>query len=494
VAVSITPQNILLIGSVLLFFGVLAGQGSQKTGVPALLLFLAVGILAGSEGLFTWISGKPESGIHFDNPELVQYVGIIALCFILWSGGMDTKWKQVRPVLWAGASLSIFGTFVTAMATGVFVWLVSDFTLVEGLLLGSVTASTDASAVFSILRGRGLSLRHNLRPLLEFESGSNDPIAFLLTVLFIEIWKNPDIGFASFVLQFLGDIVIGAGVGLAMGWASTKVINRIKTQYIGLFTVAVISFVFFTYSFTELIDGNGFLAVYIAGIYFGNHKIVHKENIESSFDGFAWLMQVILFVILGLQVYPSQELEVVGIGFAVSIFMIIVARPLSVFICLAFSKLNFKSKFFVSWVGLRGAAPIVFATYPMIAGVEKASVIFHIVFFIAFISMLIQGTSIPFVGKWLGVALKLPKHIARRSLDNKTDMIEIELLEKSPWVGKRLIDTDFPEGVRISMIRRSGEYLVPDGNTVLAKGDHLFLLCKQSDEIKKFNDTVIMTH
>ncbi|MDR2556102.1 MAG: potassium/proton antiporter [Bacteroidales bacterium] len=491
---SITPQNILLIGSVLLFFSVLAGQGSQRIGVPALLLFLAVGILAGSEGLFTLISGVPDSGIHFDNPLLVQYIGIVALCFILWSGGMDTKWKQVRPVLWAGTSLSILGTIVTALATGVFVWLVSDFTLVEGLLLGSVTASTDAAAVFSILRSRSLSLRHNLRPLLEFESGSNDPIAFLLTILFIEIWKSPGVGFAPFLLQFLTDMIIGAGVGFVMGWISVKVINRIKTQYIGLFTVAVISFVFFTYSFTELIGGNGFLAVYIAGIFFGNHKIVHKENIESSFDGFAWLMQVVLFVVLGLQVYPSQEWQVLGIGFAVSLFMIIVARPLSVFICLAFSKFDIKSKLFVSWVGLRGAAPIVFATYPMVAGVEKASAIFHIVFFIAFTSMLIQGTSIPIVGKWLKVALKLPKHITRKALDNKTEMVEIELLENNPWIGKRLIDTDFPEGVRISMIRRSGEYLVPDGNTVLAKGDHLFLLCKQSDEIKQFNDTVIMAH
>jgi cell volume regulation protein A len=316
----------------------------------------------------------------------------------------------------------------------------------------------------------------------------------LLTILFIEIWQSPDVSFFTFLWQFLVDIIVGAGIGLAMGWVSVKVINRIKTQHIGLFSVAVISFMFFTYSFTELIGGNGFLAVYIAGIFFGNHKIVHKENIESSFDGFAWLMQVILFLVLGLQVFPSQEWQIMGVGFAVSIFMIIVARPISVFISLAFSKFDFKSKLFISWVGLRGAAPIVFATYPMVAGVEKSSMIFHIVFFIAFTSMLIQGTSISFVGEWLKVALKLPKHIKRKSLDNKTEMVEIELLENNPWVGKRLVDTDFPDGVRISMIRRSGEYLVPDGNTILLKGDHLFLLCKQTDEIKQFNDTVIMAH
>jgi cell volume regulation protein A len=471
---------------------VLAGQGSQKIGVPALLFFLAVGMLAGSEGIFTWFSGIPDKSIHFDNPPLAQFIGVVALCFILWSGGMDTKWKSVRPVLWSGVSLSTIGVLITAFSLGIFVWLVSDFTLVEGLLLGSIVSSTDAAAVFSILREKNLTLKQNMRPLLELESGSNDPMAFLLTTLFISVWQTPDTSVWNFVLSLGIDMVVGSAMGFAMGWVAVKSINKIKTQFIGLYSVAVIALMFFTYSFTEILDGNGFLAVYIAAVYFGNHKIVHKENIEGSFDGFAWLMQVVLFLVLGLQVFPSQEWSILGIGLAISLFLIVVARPIGVFIALAFSKITVKGKLFISWVGLRGAAPIVFATYPLIAGVEKASMIFHIVFFIAFISMLVQGTSIPWIGKKLKIALILPKHITRRALDSKTEMVEIELLENNPWVGKKLIDTDFPEGIRITMIKRNGEYLVPDGNTILKVGDHLFLLCKQTEEIKKFNDSVIM--
>jgi cell volume regulation protein A len=490
---SITPHNILLIGSVLLFISVLAGQGSQRLGVPALLFFLGVGMLVGSEGVFSWISGVSNRGIHFDNPGIAQFIGIIALCFILWSGGMDTKWKEIKPVLGAGISLSIAGTIITAFSVGVFVWLVTDFTLVEGLLLGSVTASTDAAAVFSVLRGQNMSLRYNMKPLLELESGSNDPIAFLLTMLFIEMLRLPDTGIVHFIIQFVGDVSIGAGIGFLMGWIAVKSVNKLKTQYVGLYSVAVVALMFFTYSFTEFLGGNGFLAVYVGGIYFGNHKVVHKENIEGIFDGYSWLMQVILFLVLGLQVFPSQIWQILGIGLAVSMFMIFIARPLAIFISLSFSKLNIRGKLFASWVGLRGAAPIVFATYPMIAGVDKADMIFHIVFFIAGTSMLIQGTSIPWVGRLLKVSLILPKHIRTRSLDSKTEMIETELLHNSPWIGKRLVDADFPDGVRVTMIRRKGEYLVPDGNTLMEIGDHLFLLCKHTEDLKKFSESLIKT-
>src|SRR5690606_11579891 len=317
----LTTENILLIGSLLLFISVLAGKTSYKFGVPTLLLFLAIGILAGTEGI---------GGIKFESLQLAQFIGIVALNFILFSGGLDTSWKSIKPILWQGVSLSTLGVFLTAMSLGTFVWLITDFTIFEGLLLGAIVSSTDAAAVFSILRSKNLALKSNLRPTLELESGSNDPMAYFLTLAFLGLVINQDQSLWSVVPFFLQQIVIGAALGFLLGKAGKFVINKIQLDFEGLYPVLAIALMFLIFSLTDFVGGNGFLAVYLGGVYLGNANLIHKKTIMRFFDGLAWLMQIVLFLTLGLLVTPSEIIPIVGIGLLISAFLIIVARPVGV--------------------------------------------------------------------------------------------------------------------------------------------------------------------
>lgn len=389
---NITSENILLIGAILLFLSLLAGKASSRFGIPVLVIFLGIGMLAGSEGI-----GK----IYFDNPRATQFIGIVALNVILFSGGLDTSWASVRPVVWHGITLSTLGVLLTASVLGVFVWLITDFTFYEGLLLGSIVSSTDSAAVFSILRSKNLSLKGNLRPTLEFESGSNDPMAYVLTIAFTSLVTIPDASVGKVLLIFIQQLLIGGILGLILGKLSKETINRIRLEYEGLYTVLIIAIMLFSFSFTDFLGGNGFLAVYLCGLYLGNQQLIHKKKFIKSFDGLAWLMQIVLFLTLGLLVFPGQVIPVISIGLLIAFFLILVARPLSVFTCLSFFKIENRSKLFIAWVGLRGAVPIVFATYPLIAGAEKANMIFNIVFFISLTSVLIQGTTLPYMAKML---------------------------------------------------------------------------------------------
>lgn len=394
---SLNIENILLIGSLLLLVSIIAGKTSYRFGVPTLILFLAVGMLSGSEGL---------GGIRFDDPQVAQFIGIVSLNFILFSGGLDTNWHQVKPVLWQGITLSTVGVLITAISLGTFVWLITDFSLVESLLLGSIVSSTDAAAVFSILRSKSLSLKKNLRPTLELESGSNDPMAYVLTIAFLTLVVHQDMSVASIIPLFLQQMVFGAILGYVFGRISKLIINRIKLDFEGLYPVLVIALMFLTFSATNFVGGNGFLAIYICAVYLGNQNLIHKRTILKFYDGLAWLMQIVLFLTLGLLVFPSHILPVVGIGLLVSVFLIIIARPLSVFLSLLPFRMPIRSRFYISWVGLRGAVPIVFATYPLLAGIDKADMIFNIVFFVSVSSVLLQGTTLGIVAKWLGVADK----------------------------------------------------------------------------------------
>ncbi|MCM1169377.1 MAG: potassium/proton antiporter [Bacteroides sp.] len=476
----ITIHNILLILSLLLFFAILAGKTSSKIGVPALILFMGIGMLAGSEGI-----GKIEFG--YEQAGTAQFIGITALCFILFSGGLDTKWSSIKPILGKGMTLSTLGVVLTAAFVGVFVKCVTDFSWTESFLLGSIVSSTDAAAVFNILNAKNLSLKNDLKPLLEFESGSNDPVAFLLTTFFVGMVGLEDFSLPMAMLRFLLQLSLGAFMGFVMGRLSTVIINHIRISYTGLYPVLAIALMLFTYSFTDFIGGNGFLAVYISAIVLGNRKLTHRNAIVGSFDGYAWLMQLILFLTLGLLVFPGDVWAIKWTGLVVSGFIILVGRPLAVFLCLLFFKRTpFKDQVFISWVGLRGAAPIVFATYPLIAGLEKSNMIFSIVFFISFLSMALQGTSIPWLARRLHLAIILPFGLmARHNLDTKTEMFEIEVEKGSPLDGKTLLEADLPEKTRITMIMRHGDYIVPMGETRLQQKDYLYILCKNPDEIKR---------
>jgi potassium/hydrogen antiporter len=473
----LTNENILLIGSALLLVSIVLIQRSYKFGIPTLLLFLTLGILAGSDGVL---------GINFDNPSIAKFIGIVSLNFILFSGGLDTNWQSIKPILWQGISLSTVGVLLTAISTGLFVWILTGCTIYEGLLLGAIVSSTDAAAVFSILRGKRLALKGNLRSILEFESGSNDPMAYVLTIVFLTLVLNPGMGLISVIPFFLKQMIIGALGGALFAIASKYIINNIKLAYEGLYPILVISLMFLTFSLTEFAGGNGFLAIYLCALYLGNQDLIHKRTILKMYDGLAWLMQIVLFLTLGLLVNPSQIIPIIGIGLLVSFFLILVARPTSVFLSLLPFKMVTRKRFYVSWVGLRGAVPIVFATYPLIAGIDKADIIFNIVFFVSVTSIIIQGTTLTTIAKWFHVAL--PEKVKQKvpievflSEQEKSAYAEIVVPPDSHPVNKKIIDLHFPASAIIAMIKRQGRYITPNGSTVIEEGDTLVVLCNQKN-------------
>ncbi|SFD13398.1 potassium/proton antiporter [Algibacter pectinivorans] len=478
---NLTIENILLVGSLLLLVSIIAGKTTYKFGVPTLLLFLFIGMLAGSDGI---------GGIRFDNPQLAQFIGIVSLNFILFSGGLDTNWKDVKPILKEGVVLSTLGVLLTAVSLGVFVYYVTDFTIYESLLLGSIVSSTDAAAVFSILRSKSIALKTNLRPTLELESGSNDPMAYVLTLAFLTLVIHQDQSFISIIPLFLQQMILGGVAGIAFGVSSKYIINKIKLDFEGLYPVLVITLMFITFSATDFVGGNGFLAIYICAVYLGNQDLIHKKTILKMFDGLAWLMQIVLFLTLGLLVFPSQIIPYMGIGLLISVFLILVARPLGVFISLMFFKMKLKRRFYISWVGLRGAVPIVFATYPLLAGIDKANMIFNIVFFISVTSILIQGTTLSVVAKWLNVAL--PEQAKRLTATDllmsespKAEMKEILISSGSLAVDKKIVELGFPKNAIIAMIIRDNNYMTPNGATVIKAEDTLIVL---ADKPNVFHD------
>lgn len=378
------------------------------------------------------------------------------------------------------------------MLLGVFVSFVTGFTLLEGLLLGSIVSSTDAAAVFSILRSKNIGLKYNLRPTLELESGSNDRIAYFLTVSFTFLVVNQEASILQLVPMFFLQMSIGAVMGVAMGRAMAWIINNIKLEQEGLYPALTLGMVIFTYAFTNLINGNGFLAVYIAAVGLGNKNFIHKGSLTRFYDGVAWLMQIMMFLTLGLLVFPSEMLPVLGTGLLISLFLIFVARPISVFLGLAFFKVSLREKLYISWVGLRGAMPIVFATYPLLAGVEKSGMIFNIVFFIVLTSVMLQGTTLSVVAKWLRLGKRdnKPKRIQlgeEMGYDTKNSLVELELTSESTAVGRSIVELQFPRTALIVLIDRGGKFVTPNGGTVLEKDDKLMVMVDNDEELEKVN-------
>jgi cell volume regulation protein A len=484
---NITTENILLIGSILLFVSVVVGKTSYRFGVPTLLLFLGVGMLAGTDGLV---------GISFDDSKIAQFIGIVALNFILFSGGLDTSFQAVRPVLLQGLVLSTLGVLLTAVTLGLFVyWAVGSFTLYESLLLGSIVSSTDAAAVFSILRAKNMALKTNLRPTLELESGSNDPMAYVLTIAFLSLVVNQEQSFWSIIPFFFKQMILGGLSGFGFGKLSKFVINKIKLDFEGLYPVLAVTLMFITFSTTEFVGGNGFLAIYVCALYLGNQDFIHKKTVLKFFDGLAWLMQIVLFLTLGLLVTPSQIVPYLGIGLLISVFLIVVARPISVFISTAFFKMKTRRRLYISWVGLRGAVPIVFATYPLLAGIEKANMIFNIVFFISVTSVLIQGTTLSLVAKWLHVAL--PEKVKKfNDVDKfilnlpKSVYKEFKILKNSSAIGKQIVDLHFPKSAFIVMIKRGSVYIRPGGSTVIEQDDLLMILADDEKDYQNVEQCI----
>ncbi|MFK2513868.1 potassium/proton antiporter [Bacteroides fragilis] len=479
-----TAENILLIGSILLFVSIVVGKTGYRFGVPALLLFLLVGMLFGSDGL----------GLQFHNAKIAQFIGMVALSVILFSGGMDTKFKEIRPILSPGIVLSTVGVFLTALFTGLFIWYLSGmswtnihFPLITSLLLASTMSSTDSASVFAILRSQKMNLKHNLRPMLELESGSNDPMAYMLTIVLIQFIQSDGMGTGNIIGSFIIQFLVGATAGYILGKLAILILNKINIDNQSLYPILLLSFVFFTFAITDLLRGNGYLAVYIAGMMVGNHKITFRKEIATFMDGLTWLFQIIMFLMLGLLVNPHEMIEVAVVALLIGVFMIVIGRPLSVFLCLLpFRKITLKSRLFVSWVGLRGAVPIIFATYPVVANVEGSNMIFNIVFFITIVSLIVQGTSVSFVARLLHLSTPLEKtgndfgvELPEEIDTDLSDMtITMEMLNEADT----LKDMNLPKGTLVMIVKRGDEFLIPNGTLKLHVGDKLLLISEKNKQ------------
>ncbi len=486
---SISIDLFILIGSVLLFFSLVVGKTGYKFGVPTLLVFLLIGIGAGGEGL----------GIQFGSPYVAQYIGVVALSIILFSGGLDTRFSEIRPIVLPGIVLATVGVMLTAIVTGLFIfWLTNNlfksvtFSLLESLLLAGVMSSTDSASVFSILRSRGLSLKENLRPLLELESGSNDPMAFMITIVLVQLLQTPDVSGWEVLFLFFKQLILGVVSGFILGKMAVRMINKINLDNDALYSVLLLTVMFFLYGFTSFVGGNGYLAVYAGGLLIGNHRFVHKRSTLKFFDGLTWLFQIVMFLSLGLLVNPSELLPIAGVGLLVGLFLIVVARPVSVFLALLpFRKLSFKARLFTSWVGLRGAVPIIFATYPWISNIPNSKMMFNIVFFITILSLVVQGTTISTMAGWLKLSLpvapkrKLKEFDVEFSEEIKSAMCEITVNGQMLNEGRRVMDISLPEQTLLVMVKRKNKYFIPRGNTLLEIGDTLLIITDNEEAMRE---------
>ncbi len=481
-------ENIVLIGSILLFISIIASKFSSKLGTPTLLLFLVVGMVFGSDGI----------GIQFDSPALAQFIGMIALCIILFSGGMDTKTDDIKPVAIEGITLATIGVLLTAGITGSLIYYIAQFininlSFLESMLLASIMSSTDSASVFSIFSTKKQGLKENLRPLLELESGSNDPMAYILTIVLIGMISSGDMNLGDAILKFFIQMAVGALSGYLLGRLAVISINRINLKNKSLYSILLLALAFFTFAFTDFIGGNGYLAVYLAGLVVGNNKIYNKRTLVSFFDGVAWLFQIVMFLTLGLLVYPHELLDVALFGGIIAFVMIFISRPIAIFASLApFRKLSLKAKAYVSWVGLRGAVPIIFATYPMVEGLDNANVMFNVVFLTTIISLLTQGTTVTWFANLLGLSTKTVEKGFDIALPDevKAKLTELKVTEDFLVKGDTLKDINLPKEILVMMIRRGDKYIVPRGDTQIILNDILLFIKEEIRDDSEYQKSI----
>lgn len=484
-----TAENVLLVGAVIWFVSILLSKTGYKFGVPVLLVFLLIGMFLGTDGL----------GIKFDNYKYAQIIGMVALTIILFTGGMDTKFSDVKPILGAGVILSTLGVLLTTLFTGLFIYGISHafshvihIPLTLALLLAATMSSTDSATVFNILRSQKMGLKNKLQPLLEFESGSNDPMAYMLTIVMIQIiqgGETTNVDVWRIIFNFLIQFGFGLIFGYLLGRGCVWIINKINLQNKSLYPILMLSFIFFVFSFTNLFNGNGYLAVYVAGIVMGNSRLTENKSINSFLDGVTWLVQIVMFLVLGMLVNPNEMFKIALPALIVGVFVILVGRPLSVFLCLLpFKDIEKKSKLFISWVGLRGAAPIIFATYPVVEGVPGATFIFNMVFFITLTSLIIQGTSITKVADMLKLSVIKddgPENFGVDIPEELNTILQQQVVKDEAY----LKDYPLPEGTLVMIVERKNKYIVPNGKLFLKKDDKLLLISAKKDETEESHKT-----
>ncbi|WLR53757.1 potassium/proton antiporter [Mesobacillus subterraneus] len=479
----ISTDSFILLLAFLFIVGVLTTRFSTRLGVPSLILFILVGMVMGSDVLGI---------IYFDNASLTQKIGVIALIIILFEGGLQTNWKDVRPVIVPSLSLATIGVLITSGIIAAAAKMILGLDWLESILFGAIVGSTDAAAVFAVLKDHNISPK--LGSTLEAESGSNDPMAVFLTVAMIELITMPDTSILTLIGDFFLQMGLGLILGIIFGKIAVKALNSINLDSSGLYPVFATAFALLTYGITAFLNGSGLLAVYIAAILIGNAEIAYRHSIFRFSEGFAWMMQILMFVILGLLVFPSELFTpaILIQGILISLILIFIARPVAVFISTIKMKYTQKERIFLSWAGLKGAVPIILATFPLLAGIEDSHQIFNVVFFVVLTSALIQGATIPMLANKLG--LNGPKKtIPMQSLElislGKADaeMIEYEMESESAIVGKTLMDIPFPEGTLVNAIIRHGKLIAPTGNTVIMAGDFLYILSgrKNKPKLKK---------
>ena len=486
-AVNLLSEHLLLLCSVLIFAAVLVTKVGSRYGVPSLLLFLLLGMVAGEDVL----------GVRFDDFKLAESIGHFAMTIILFTAGLETSIHETRPVLRQGMLLSTVGVLLTVLFTGLFIWLVFGTILSAPLfgcfLLAAVMGSTDSASVFSVLRGKKLHLRENLGPMLELESGSNDPMAYMLTIILIQLVTDSRSAASagtllinSIGLLFL-QIVVGVAVGFGVGFAARWLLGRLRLAGSALYSILILSVGFFANGIASLLMGNGLLALYIAAIIIGNRTdLPHRKEILNFFDGMTWLMQLVMFLMLGLLARPSRMLPMLLPAILIGLFMMFVARPASVFLCLMpFRDQSVRAKTFASWVGLKGAGPILFAVCPVIAGLEGANDMFNTVFIITLFSLLLQGMTLSPVARMLRLSYDEDPKAETFGMEIPEEMGLLRdhtITEEDLQMGATLRELGLPHGIRVMMVRRGDTYLVPHGSMPLEVGDRLVIIMGESDD------------
>ncbi|MBC8560012.1 potassium/proton antiporter [Fumia xinanensis] len=457
----------ILICALVLIACIISNKFSNKIGVPVLPLFIILGMLMGSDGIF---------GIEFSDFHLAEQVCSVALIFIMFYGGFGTNWKIAKPVAVQSVLLSTLGVVVTSVLAGLFCHLVLKTSLLEGLLIGSVIGSTDAASVFSILRSKKLNLKHNLASLLEIESGSNDPTAYMMTMIFLSLMSAQKTG--TFVWMILAQIGFGLLFGFGVAILSVWVLKRLNFENSGIQAIFVVAIALAAYALPSVLGGNGYLSVYITGIVLGNSRIRQKVELVHFFDGLTWMMQIALFFVIGLLSFPSQIPQVIVPSLLIALFLTFVARPAAIFLILTPFRTPLKHQLLVAWSGLRGAASIVFAIYAVVSPAYTKTDIFHIVFCVALLSVSMQGTLLPVFARKLGLVDNeetVMKTFNDYQDDRDLSLIEIPMEEGHQWCGMTLREIHLPQNMVVLMIRRDGKTILPKGTTKVRSQDVLVL-------------------
>ncbi|GLY09517.1 potassium/proton antiporter [Pseudobacillus badius] len=476
-----TIENIILAVSILLLAGVIGAKFSTRLGLPSLVLFIVVGMIL-------------NRFVFFDNAWLAQLLATVALVIILFEGGLQTKWESVKKVYKPSLSLATIGVVVTTVTVGAAAKFILDLTWAEGLLVGAIVGSTDAAAVFSVLGNK--NVKQKLTTVLEAESASNDPMAIFLTISLIQVIQSPSFEPLHLVFSFFWQMGVGLILGIMFGILSIWIINKINLDSSGLYPVLSIALAIFAFSTVTIMNASGFLAVYVMAIIIGNADLTYRHSILGFNEGLAWMMQMVMFMILGLLVFPGELLHVAWQGIALAVFLMLIARPIGVFVSLFFSNINIKEKLFISWAGLKGAVPIILGTYPLVEGLEHGQLMFNVVFFVVLLSTVIQGTTISKAAELLNVTGTGKKAQSSHSLElisigkANSEMVEMRILEESPAANKQIHEVRLPPKTLITAVVRGERLITPEGATRLLPEDVLYVLVKK-DKKKELKETLM---